>query len=182
MPKPLLSDTVNNSLNLLIQKLFGGNRLLDRQMSILSVKFVMKKTSDVCHPVLAHAYPLLLDEIGDYQDSKNCLTDYLDTPTNIADYETPIDLFQTYLDYSLELEEFIFDCISICENEGDRTTKAFLDKFLLQIQEYTSQAQLLLDRMSQYKDSPSDWMEFDRDIERIIFISQLRGKQYNPQN
>jgi len=151
-------------------------------MAILSTKFVMKRTSDVLHPVLSHAYPLLADIISDYQDSKNCITEYLDTPTNIVDYESPIELFQTYLNYNLELEELIYECISICMDEGDRTTKVFLDKFLLQIQEYTSQGQLLLDRVSQYDNTPSGRMEFDRDIERVIFISQLQGKQYNPQN
>lgn len=182
MPKPLLSETINNNLNLLVQKCFLGNRLLDRVMSILSVKFVMKKTSDILHPVLSHAYPLLADIVSDYQDSKNCLTDYLDTPTDKSDYESPIQLFEIFLNYSLELEEFIFECISTCMDEGDKTTKVFLDKFLLQIQEYTSQAQLLLDRMSQYENTTSGWMDFDRDIERIVFIKQLQGKQYNPNN
>ena len=179
MGQPLINDKINDSLNLLVQKLFLGNRLLDRIMSVLSVKFVMKSTVDVLHPLLAHSYPLLADQISDYQDSKDCLTDYLDTPTDKSDYNTPKDAFVAYLDYSKELEEFIDECVQICKDNGDRTTKVFLEKFLLEIQKFTSQAQLLVDKAESYGNSPSQYMEFDRDIQKMIIVQPVQGKTFN---
>ena len=73
----LINDKIHNQLNLIVKKLFEGNRLLDRQMTQLEVKFVMNKTSGILHTGLAHKYPLLADKISEYMASRNCQTVYL---------------------------------------------------------------------------------------------------------
>lgn len=174
----LINDRVNNSLNLLVQKCFEGNRILDRIMSQLSIKFTMNHTSDALHPILAHAFPLIADLIGDYQDSRNALTSYLETPMDNTDYETPLNLFTRFFNYMEELEGSICDVIDIVEEENDRMTKVFLEKFLLAIQPYTAQAILLVDKISMYGDEPQDWMQFDRNIDDFLIVEQLQGKSY----
>lgn len=172
MATQLLSEKMNDGLNKLVQRLFWGNRLLDRMMSVLSIKFVMNKTSGTLHPILAHSFPLMADVISDYQDYRNCMTVYLDTPTNGTDYKDPLELFTTFLDYMTELEKLIHDTIDMAEKEKDRTTKVFLEQFLNLIIPYTGQALLLHDKAEAYGE---DWMDFDRDIENFLLVKQFVG-------
>ena len=174
----LINNKVNDALNLLVGKMFEGNRILDRQMSQLSVKFAMNHTSDALHPLLAHAFPLLSDQIGDYQDSRNALTVYLETPSDSTEYLSPIELFTHFYNYMEELEGSVCDVISIVEDENDRMTKVFLEKFLLTIQPYTAQAILLVDKISSYGNEPKDWMQFDRNVDDFLIVEQLQGKSY----
>ncbi len=169
----LISDEVNNQLNLIIQKCFLGNRILDRMMSILSIKFVMNKTSNILHPLISHAMPLLADEISNYQDSRNVLTVYLDTPKDDTDYNTPLELFETFYNFMEELEQSIDDGIRVAINNNDRMTKVFLERFLLKINNYTAQAILLRDKAKIYSDNPIEWMYFDRHINDFIIVKPL---------
>ena len=175
MKTPLISNEVNNQLNLIIQKCFLGNRTLDRMMSILSVKFVMNKTSNLLHGLLAHAMPLLADKISEYQDSRNILTTYLDTPKDDSDYDTLLELFETFLNFMIDLENTIDQGIQISINNKDRMTKIFLEKFMLEINNYTAQAILLRDKAEMYGNDPKSYMSFDRHIEDFIIVSPLNS-------
>jgi ferritin len=174
----LINDKVNDALNLLVGKMFEGNRLLDRMMSQLSIKFTMNHTSDALHPLLAHAMLTIVDYIGDYQDSRNALTEYPDTSTDKTEYISPLELFTRFYNYMEELEGSICDVIDIVENENDRMTKVFLEKFLLIVQPYTAQAILLVDKISMYGNDPKDWMQFDKNIDDFLIVEQLQGKSY----
>lgn len=162
----LINERVLTSLYLIVSKLFDGNRLLDRAVSVLNVKFVMNKSASIIHPKLAHAYPLLADKVGEWIESRNCMVTYLETPTDNSDYENPLALFQAYLDYSLELEQLIEEIILIAEEEKDRSTKIFLEGFLKDVNKYTEQAILLVDKCSRYE----CMMKFDVDIENFIIF------------
>jgi len=162
----LINQKMADSLYLLVSKLFDGNRMLDRMITVLNIKFVMSKTASIIHPKLAHAYPLLADAVGEWIESRNCMVVYLETPRDASEYINPQDLFKTYLDYSIELEQLIEEIILIAEEEKDRSTKIFLEGFLSKINKYTEQALLLVDKSNLYPDP----MDFDRDIESFIII------------
>lgn len=172
--KPLISQNVTNSLNTLVQKLFMGNRLLDRIMTNLSVSLVMPKTESILHPLLAHKYPLLADQISGYMESRNQMADYLETPTDTTVYDNLIDIFNKYLDYQEELEEMVKECIEIAKDEDDISTKVFLESFLLEILKYTNQAILLCDKAEMYGEDKFNRMLFDEHIESFI-IPELRN-------
>lgn len=180
--RTMISDVVNNQLNLIVQKCFLGNRILDRMMSILSIKFVMNKTSNLLHVLISHAMPLLADEISDYQDSRNVLTIYLDTPKDDSDYDTPLQLFETFFNFMEELEQSIDDGIRIAKENNDKMTKIFLEKFLLQINNYTAQAILLCDKAEMYGNNTMAWMSFDRHIEDFIIVKPLPQKNIDGEN
>lgn len=176
--QPLINNKVNDALNLLIQKLFEGNRILDRQQSQLGTKFAMNHTTDALHPILAHAFLTLPDFLSDYQSSRNALTGYFEVPTDQTDYSSPLDLFTRFFNYMEELEGSICDVLDIVESENDRMTKVFLEQFLLTIQPYTAQSILLVDKITIYGDEPKDWMQFDRNIDDFLIVEQLQGKSY----
>ena len=165
--KALINDTVNNKLNDIIKMLFGGNRIMDRGMSILSVKFVMNKTVDNIHPKLAHLYPKLADVISNYQGSRDCLSIYGLTPLENTDYSTPLEFFERMAEYQQDLESLVSEGIELAKENSDYMTKVFLDSFLLSLIPVMNQLLLLVDKMESYKDQ---WMLFDANVEDWIIL------------
>ena len=49
-------------------------------------------------------------------------------------------------------------------------TKVFLEKFLFDVNIYTNQALLLVDKIKMYGNEPKDLMQFDRDIENFVIV------------
>ena len=170
MEKGLISEELNNSLSELVGELFAGNRILDRMMSILSVKFVMNKTALILHSGLAHKYPLLADKISTYQASRNNLTSYPETPLDDSDYESPLDAFNKFLTYMRRLEGYVSEVIIETRNTNDLMTEEFLTQFLLGLNKYTEQALLLVDKGELYI---NDWMSFDERIENFYILDEM---------
>lgn len=163
----LIKDNLNEKLNLLVQKLFAGNRFLDRAINQLDLKFVMNKTATALHAPIAHKYPLLADQISEYQGDRNMGTKYLVTPEDSTEYNSPKDIFQKYVDYQVELERVIYDALDTSVDENDWSTTAFLQKFLNEITPYTKQALLLNDKANLYA---NNWMQFDHNVEDFIVL------------
>jgi ferritin len=164
--RSLINENINNGLNDIVTKLFEGNRICDRAMSVLSVKFAMNKTVDNLHPKLAHLYPKLADVISDYQGARNNLTVYGATPLDSIDYNSPQEFFEKILDYQNDLEALVTEIRDRAENDPDITTKSFLEKFLIDLIPVTSQCLLLVDKGEAYK----DWMLFDANVEDFIIL------------
>jgi hypothetical protein len=164
--KPLIDEKVNDKLNEIVTKCFLGNRIMDRGVSILSVKFVMTRTADQIHPKLAHLYPLLGDTISDYQGARNCLTIYGETPLDDSDYNSPLDFFNKMLDYQEDLEALVSESIDVAREEMDYTTKIVLENFLVTLIPVTNQILLLIDKAEKY----TDWMLFDADVKKFIIL------------
>ena len=163
----LIKDNVNTKLDLVIEKLFCGNRIFDRAMSILNVTFVMNNTVKYIHPKLAHKFPALSDFVSDYQASRNCTSIYGLTPRDESEYTSPLEIFNKFYDYQLELEDVIKEAYITAIDEDDCFTISFLQKFMLDIIPVTEQIKLLVDKASNYNDN---WMAFDHDIKKFIIL------------
>lgn len=165
--KGLINEELNESLNDLVGECFRGNRVLDRMMSILNIKFVMNNTVKYLHDGMAHKFPLLADKISDYQGSRNNLTVYPETPRDDSDYNSPLELFMKFYEYMIFLENSVKDVIVQADDVGDLTTSEFLRKFLFNLSRYTEQSMLLVDKSEAYKDR---LMDFDRDIKKFFIL------------
>lgn len=168
--RSLISESVNKELDGIVKTLFAGNRICDRGMSILSIKFVMNKTVSFLHSRLAHLYPKLADVVSDYQGDRNCLTVYGETPLDATDYESPSDFFERILEYMEDLESQCYDVLNKAQEDSDITTVVFLQKFIDMLIPVTSQCLLLVDKCEKYN---NDWMRFDHDIEDFITLPSI---------
>lgn len=168
--RSLITNNVNTKLDEIVTYCFLGNRIADRAMSVLDIKFVMNKTSSILHEKLAHLFPQLGDVVSSYQSSRNCLTIYGETPRDDSDYFTPKEFFEKMLDYMTELESLCNDAYVLSEEESDFTTSSFLQKFIRILIPVTNQCILLVDKAEQYN---NDWMRFDHDIEDFIILKSL---------
>ena len=159
--KQLIPEKINAKLDEIVTKCFAGNRLADRGMSILAVKFAMNKTESVLHPKIAHLFPGLADMVSEYQGSRDNLTFYGLTPADNTDYATPLAFFEKLVDFMMELETVIAEAMDMTKDE-DYPTFAFLLEFMREITKLTGTCLLLLDKAENYKD---DWMAFDARID-----------------
>lgn len=165
MGEGLLTTEVKAVLEEIVAKCFYNNRMLDRIVSILSVKFVMPVTGDIIHHRLAHLYPNIADLVSDYMAERNCTTIYNETPAGNQDYDSPLDCFNYMLELNLDLENIVKRAIKVSHDEGDYTTTVFLDSFLRRLILITDDMLLLVDKATMYGNSNLSWMKYDNDIE-----------------
>lgn len=168
----LISEKLNYQLNELVGKCFAINRMLDRGMSLLKVRWKLIKTSDTLHSKVAHAYPssIFADGISDYQALRDCETIYPATPIGNKDYSTPIDFFIDYHKENLELENMIKDAIEEAVEEGDHTTKKFLDGLLNNLSSFTALSQDLVDLFSKCDNNKFYMQMLDSEIDDYVNI------------
>jgi ferritin len=162
----LISEQTNTKLDELVTMFFAGNRLADRGMSELDVKFVMNKTATILHSKIAHFLPALADIVSDYQGSRNAKTVYGLTPRDETEYSRPLEFFQRLLVYMIDLESFVFECYETAKEDNDFMTKSFLESFILKLNPLTKQCLLLVDKATLYE----DMMLFDENIESFIIL------------
>jgi hypothetical protein len=160
--RPLISNNVDEKLDEIVTFCFFGNRLADRAMSVIDVKFVMPQTEKLLHQKIAHLFPNLGDVVSSYQASRSCLTVYGLTPKDDSDYISPKEFFDKLLDYMTDFESLCYDARNLAFEDNDMTTVVFLDKFIRTIIRLTSACILLVDKSEKYN---GDWMRFDHDIE-----------------
>lgn len=163
----LLLANTKAVLEAIVKKCFENNRLVDRIVSLLTVKFVMPNTSNIIHQKIAHYYPILADEITDYMAQRNCTAIYGETMAGNQDYAEPIDCFNRMLEINLALEDVVKNAIIVCSENGDYTTKVFLDGFLRNLIPLTDDLLLLVDKATMYSNVHKDLMAFDYDINRF---------------
>lgn len=168
----LISEKLNNMLCEIIGECFAINRMLDRGMSLLDTKFAMKNTAALLHPGLAHVFlgSKFADGIGDYIGSRNNLVYYPATPIGDKDYIAPLEFVKDFYMHMINLQTMTYDAIDEAVEEGDYSTKVFLDGFLKNIVEYTDIAQTLIDVFNSYGFSSVNLQLLDANIDKHIHL------------
>lgn len=168
----LISEKLNSELDELIGKCFAINRMLDRGMSLLMVRWKMPNTSSLLHPVLAHSITgdKFADSISDFQGSRDMESIYPETPIGNKNYEYPLDLFYDYHNELLSFEDMIKDTIDDAVEEGDLVTKNFLDGLLSRLVPYTAISQTLIDLCKQYGNDSFHMQLLDANIDKYIKV------------
>lgn len=168
----LINEKLNNMLCEIIGECFAINRMLDRGMSLLDTKFAMKNTAALLHPGLAHVFlgSKFADGIGDYIGSRNNLVYYPATPIGDKDYIAPLEFVKDFYTHMINLQTMTYDAIDEAVEEGDYSTKVFLDGFLKNIVEYTDIAQTLIDVFNSYGFSSVNLQLLDANIDKHIHL------------
>lgn len=168
----LISDNLNSQLNELVGKCFAINRMLDRGMSLLLVRWKLINASHTLHPKVAHAFPssLFADSISDYQASRNMETIYPATPIGDKNYDTPLEFFVDFYNECVLLQNMIYDAIDTALEEGDHSTKTFLDGLVSRLIPFTDLAQNLVDLVTQYGNDTFHLQVFDSVIDDYVNV------------
>lgn len=164
----LINERTIKEINLVSQQCFWLNRVVDRAVSVLGVKFGMPITSKILHQGLAHKYPLLADSVNEILDMYNELVDYLDTPADTRDYEDIVELFQTILDENIKLYDMTRSAIFVSRETRDVNVETHLLDFLEDVNEYIAQTITLRDKAVSLKDNVE---MYELLIDKIFILS-----------
>ena len=166
----MIPDILNYQLNNLIGKCFEINRMLDRGMSLLMVRWKMPNASKILHESVAHIYPsdVFADSISDYQGLRDAESIYPATPAGDRDYNSPVDFFRDFVAENREFEDMIKDGIELAERESDYTTKNFLNGLLNRLVPYTALSLQLVDMFEACENDKFKLMMLDAEMEDII--------------
>lgn len=167
----LISESLNNQLNELVGKAFAINRMMDRGMSLLLVRWKLINTVKHLHAPVAHVFPgdLFADGISDYQSKRDMESIYPATPIGNREYSKPLDFFKDFLNECIEFEDMIKDAIDTSVKDEDITTKVFLDGILKNLVPFTALAQDLVDLFSMCN-TPFELHVLDSEIGKYINI------------
>lgn len=171
----LISPELNSRLDSLVTGAFLLNRVLDRMMSLFSVKFKLLNTSRILHKTLAHHFPLAGDEVSEFQDSRGMLTIYGETPRADFDAITHIELFEMMLEEFVKYQDAIEDVIDYASTEKDLMTKNFLMKYLSEMNPYITTAMNLVEVSKAYGVEPMAMQLFDNEVEHCLAVPNLAG-------
>ena len=151
----LITSSLNNSLNELVGKCFHMNRLLDRSVSLLNVKFHLINTAEVLHYKAAHVYlgADFADYIADYQTLRGNETTYPATIAGNDVFDNPLSILLQFHSENLAFENMVLDVIDDADDIGDFTTKHFLEKLLDNLANMTALSATLVDM---FRDCDSD--------------------------
>lgn len=170
MTNGLIDARLNNKLNELVGECFAINRMLDRGMSLLNVRWKMVNTEKILHPKMAHAFTGddFADGISGYQAKRSNETIYPATPTGNKEYNSPLDFFYDILGTLLKFQDTLYDTYEMSKEIGDYTTKKFVNKIIENLVDYVDMAQLLIDLMENFGNDKRGWALMDSNIDEYF--------------
>ena len=163
----LIEIELNSLLNGLVGKSFAINRRLDRIKSVAIVNFKLLNTANALH-MLSHKYPVVFgDTIAEYQEQSNCLPIYPATPAGDENYANISECLEVYLRDLFDYRDLIEVASDKAIELQDETTRGVLTNVLLDLKDYISQSQDLMDLFLKCK-SPFEEMMLDSVIESYM--------------
>lgn len=175
--KERISKELNDRMSFLLGECFRLNRVADRGISLLEVRWKLLKTASVIHPSIAHMLPLLGDKISSWQAKRNAESIYPDTVGGSKEYSSPIEFFEFLLEEFNKFEDEICDVIDYAQSERDHASTQFLKSFLAEFTDYIATMNNIVDIANAYSGTsdPMAMQLFDSEIEHCLTIPNLAG-------
>lgn len=147
-----LSEKTSQAIDEIVGSFFNLNRTVDRMCSVLLNKWSMLRTEQLLHHNHAHIYPLLADIWSDFKSDYNIPTVYPETHKDDRDYNSLLDMMETYLKEVGDVYSMIKITYNIAKDEGDLNACAMIMDFMPKMTEMISQVITLRDKAEQIED------------------------------
>lgn len=165
----LVSQPTQDALMELIKACFRENRVLDRLVSILGVKFVMNQTAEFLHLHVSHYFPILADRIGESTlERYNIPVVYGETPKADEDYTSVKECLEIVERRMIDFQAMMMGVCKIAFDHNDIQVYADMLDLLKEFNFYTEQAILLKDKIDAYGEDKI--MAFDHDLKDFIIL------------
>lgn len=165
----LVSKSTQEALMELIKACFRENRVLDRLVSILGVKFVMNQTADFLHLRVSHYFPILADRIGELTlERYNIPVIYGETPKADEDYASVTECLEVVERHVIDFQAMMMGVCKIAFEHNDIQVYTDMLDLLKEFNLYTEQAILLKDKIDAYGEDRI--MAFDHDLKDFIVL------------
>ena len=166
----LIDNELGQSMNVVSQKLFKANAVMDCISSRMDTVFGMPKASEILHHRIAHQFPLLADIITEYLAKRNYAVYYGQIPLIDYRYEKPSEYFWEFINIMGEITDDINTAIGIAERVKDYGSADILASFLSEhIELYTKQAFILYHQSAQ-EEEHGNLSAFNSHFEDLMII------------
>lgn len=165
----LVSQATVNAVNELVTQCFTENRMLDQIVDTMIVKLKYPLAAELVHKDMAHAFPLIADELGE-----KCLqrydisVQYGPTPAGSADYNSILEVCQAIESRMVDFQSMLIGACKIAQDNGDLHVYVELLDVLEDFNPFVEQAMGIVDQAKRYGDSPS----FDKNFEKYWILGK----------
>ena len=165
----IVSQATVNAINELVTQCFTENRMLDAIVDTMIVKLKYPLAAELIHKDMAHAFPLIADELGE-----KCLqrydisVKYGSTPAGVADYSSIFEVCQAIEGRMVDFQSMLIGACKIAQENGDYHVFVDLMDILEDFNPFVEQAMGILDQAKRYGDSPS----FDKNFEKYWILGK----------
>lgn len=163
----LVTQETINAIYEIVGESFKANRLLDRCVSVLGVKFACNNASKHIHRELAHLYPLLADRFGEIIEAYNIPIEYAATPSGKQDYESVEQIISDINDIAIEYQSYAMGVAKIALENNDIHVYTEILEILKEINKTVAATILLKDKIGLYKD---DITSFDNHFDKFWLL------------
>lgn len=158
----IVSKQTVDALYELIKQCFVENRLLDRCVSVLGVKFACNQSAELIHKGIAHYFPALSDKIGESTlERYNIPVVYGETPSGAEDYFSVAEIIHIVNQRVIDFQSMMMGVCRIALDNNDIHVYANLIELLRGVNLIVEQTILLSDKIDLYGDNIT---AFDHDV------------------
>ena len=164
-----VSKSTQDALMEIIKQCFIENRVLDRFVSVLGVKFACNNMANLIHQNIAHYFPEISDQIGELcLERYNISVEYGATPEAKEDYNSVTEMMQILEDRIIDFQNMFIAVEKVAFENNDLQVFADLSKLMEGYNQISEQAILLNDKMKYYGEDRI--MAMDKDIRDSFWI------------
>lgn len=168
----LIDNELGQSMNVVSQKLFKANAVMDCISSRIDTVFGMPKASEILHHRIAHKFPLLADIITEYLAKRNYAVYYGMIPQINYRYETPSEYFWEFVNIMGEIRDDIQKALEVADKVKDYAASDVLASFLSEyIDLYTKQA-FIIYYQSMQEEEKGNLSSFNSHFEDLMIIPE----------
>ena len=166
----LINNDLGQKMNVVSQKLFKANAVMDCISSRIDTVCGMPKASEILHHRIAHKFPLLADIITEYLAKRNYAVYYGLIPQINYRYEKPSEYFWEFVNIMGEITDDVNEAIKFAEQIKDYSATDMLSSFLSDyVDLYTKQA-FILYHQSQQEEEHGNLSAFNSHFDDLMII------------
>lgn len=129
----LTSEKTLEKIQILFDKMFDINSLLDRHAYLLDIQWNMPKYSDFLHHKISHKFPLYADKIQEFGSFRGDLFFRGVVPAHREMYKTVTDLTEDFVMAIADAEKLCLGCIESAIENNDLMYEDFIRSFQVDI-------------------------------------------------
>jgi len=165
----IVSKNTQDALMEIIKMCFTENRVLDRLVSVLGVKFACNNSAKLIHHNIAHYFPALSDNIGQLcLERYNISVEYGETPSASEDYSSVTEIISILEKRIIDFQTMFMGLCKITFDNNDFHVFADLQDLLENYNKIVEQVILLKDKIGVYGEN--NVASYDAHIQDCFWI------------
>ena len=168
----LIDNDLGKLMNVVSQKLFKANAVMDCISSRLDTVFAMPKASEILHHRIAHKFPLLADIITEYLGKRNYAVYYGAIPQIDYRYDKPSEYFWEFVNIMGEIRDDINIAIEMANNIKDFSASDMLSSFLSEYVDLYTKQSFIFYYQSLQEEEHCNLSSFNSHFENLMIIEE----------